>query len=82
MLHPFIVRGWSQDLQIWVPASPRLMSSSGGDAEVHGVIVVRRYPLVSLVWSGLLAMLAGLLLLPGTASAPRRQAVSGAVSQS
>ncbi|MDT4806929.1 nrfE: cytochrome c-type biogenesis protein CcmF [compost metagenome] len=82
VLHPFIVRGWSQDLQIWVPASPRLMSSSGGDAEVHGVIVVRRYPLVSLVWSGLLAMLAGLLLLPGTASAPRRQAVSGAVSQS
>lgn len=67
VLHPFIVRGWAQDLQVWVPASPRLMqtgAADGGEA-VHGVVVVRRYPFVSLVWVGLLAMVLGMLALPG-----------------
>ncbi|MGE8437373.1 MAG: cytochrome c biogenesis protein CcsA [Pseudomonas palmensis] len=75
VLHPFIVRGWAQDLQVWVPASPRLMTAAGGldggDA-IQGVIVVRRYPFVSLVWLGLLAMVLGMLVLPGQAH-PARQ---------
>ncbi|CAD5110268.1 cytochrome c biogenesis protein CcsA [Zestomonas carbonaria] len=69
MLHPFIVRGWSQDLQVWVPASPRLMvaAEEGGEAagDEQSLVVIRRYPFVSLLWIGLLAMLAGSLALPG-----------------
>lgn len=66
VLHPFIVRGWAEDLQIWVPASPRLITNSEGASEVPSVVVVRRYPFVSLVWLGLLAMLLGIVLLPGS----------------
>lgn len=69
VLHPFIVRGWAQDLQVWVPASPRLMNGASSD-EIQGVIVVRRYPFVSLVWLGLLAMVLGVLALPGQGRAP------------
>lgn len=76
VLHPFIVRGWAQDLQVWVPASPRLMqagskAAEGGD-EIQGVVVVRRYPFVSLVWVGLLAMVLGILALPGHGHALRK----------
>lgn len=62
VLHPFIVRGWSGDLQIWVPASARLLKQPGDDIE--SVVVVRRFPFLSLVWVGLLTMLFGALLLP------------------
>ena len=72
VLHPFIVRGWAQDLQVWVPASPRLMNGASRD-EIQGVIVVRRYPFVSLVWVGLLAMVVGMLVLPGQGRAPGTQ---------
>lgn len=69
VLHPFIVRGWTEDLQVWVPASPGLMKIGEEDDVTHGVVVVRRYPFVSFVWLGLLAMVLGILLLP----APGRQ---------
>lgn len=65
VLHPFIVRGWAEDLQVWVPASPRLMKNGERGDAVPGVVVVRRYPFVSFVWLGLLAMVLGILLLPG-----------------
>lgn len=84
VLHPFIVRGWAEDLQVWVPASPRLMqagSTATGDAEAsYGVVVVRRYPFVSLVWIGLLAMVFGVLALPGHGHPSRRNTTQ--VSQS
>ncbi|MNJ55324.1 hypothetical protein D3C77_508090 [compost metagenome] len=84
VLHPFIVRGWVEDLQVWVPASPRLMqagSTASGDTEAsYGVVVVRRYPFVSLVWTGLLAMVFGVLALPGHGHSSRRH--TSHVSQS
>jgi len=71
VLHPFIVRGWAEDLQVWVPASPGLMNIGEEGDVTPGVVVVRRYPFVSLLWFGLLAMLLGILLLP----APGRQKI-------
>ncbi|WP_236032386.1 cytochrome c biogenesis protein CcsA [Pseudomonas schmalbachii] len=87
VLHPFIVRGWAQDLQVWVPASPRLMANGGkvdqAASDIQSVVVVRRFPFVSFVWVGLLAMLGGMLLLPGVAAAKgREQSVSHGLSQS
>ncbi len=65
MLHPFIMRSWQADTQVWVPASPGLMRvSDTEDATDETLVVVRRYPLVSLVWIGFTAMLLGALLLP------------------
>ncbi|QRY82490.1 cytochrome c biogenesis protein CcsA [Pseudomonas sp. PDNC002] len=85
VLHPFIIRGWGSDLQVWVPASPRLLKQSGD--EIESVVVVRRFPFLSLVWVGLLAMLFGALLLPAGGALRRRdhtapEAVSPALSQS
>lgn len=72
VLHPFIVRGWTEDLQVWVPASPKLIT--GG--EVPSVVAVRRYPFVSWVWFGLLSMLLGIVLLSGSGHVGAGQAVS------
>lgn len=85
VLHPFIVRGWSGDLQIWVPASARLLKEPGDDIE--SVVVVRRFPFLSLVWVGLITMLFGALMLPagGALRKPDHTAsegVSRALSQS
>lgn len=85
VLHPFIVRGWSDDLQVWVPASARLLKQPGDDIE--SVVVVRRFPFLSLVWVGLITMLLGALLLPagGALRKPDHtasQGVSPALSQS
>ncbi len=78
VLHPFIVRDWSQDLQVWLPASARLLTSGevgGENGDAQSVVVIRRYPFISLVWIGLAAMVAGSLLLPagrpGVAVRPR-----------
>lgn len=66
ILNPFIIRGWLEDTQVWVPASPRLMNLAAGNQANHEtLVVVRRYPLVSVLWSGFVAMLLGALLLPG-----------------
>ncbi|WP_152223977.1 cytochrome c biogenesis protein CcsA [Pseudomonas sp. SCB32] len=85
VLHPFIVRGWSGDLQVWVPASARLLKQPGDDIE--SVVVVRRYPFLSFVWVGLLTMLFGALLLPAGGALRKRghtasDGVAEAVSQS
>ncbi|MEJ6655367.1 MAG: cytochrome c biogenesis protein CcsA [Pseudomonas sp.] len=65
MLHPFIIRSWQADTQVWVPASRGLMRvSDTADAADEPLVVIRRYPLVSLVWIGFTAMLLGALLLP------------------
>lgn len=85
VLHPFIVRGWSRDLQVWVPASARLLKEPGD--EIESVVVVRRFPFLSLVWVGLLGMLFGTLILPAGGVLRRRDhtataGASQAVSQS
>ncbi|MCY1448068.1 hypothetical protein D9M71_647150 [compost metagenome] len=52
-------------------------------SEIQSVVVVRRFPFVSLVWVGLLAMLGGMFLLPGVAAVKgREQSVSHGLSQS
>ncbi len=80
VLHPFIVRGWSQDVQVWLPASSRLVTpgvaAAGENEETQSVVVIRRYPFVSFVWVGLLAMVLGSALLPGLGAAVRRQGVA------
>ncbi|MGC4011755.1 MAG: hypothetical protein QM805_23850 [Pseudomonas sp.] len=79
-----IVRGWSGDLQIWVPASARLLKEPGDDIESAAVA---RFPFLSLVWVGLISMLFGALMLPVVALCASRthrasEAVSQALSQS
>ena len=71
VLHPFIIRGWSRDLQVWVPASPSLLRQ--GPDQIESLVVIRRYPFVSFVWVGLLTMLGGALLLPSGAGVLRRR---------
>ena|GEM_PF-756369 len=83
MLHPFIVRGWSRDLQVWLPASARLLSPSRTDSasdDTQSVVVIRRYPFVSLIWIGLAAMVAGSLLL-GLGGGARVKALTSSVSK-
>ena len=70
VLHPFIIRGWLGDLQVWVPASPRLMGQKG--EAIESLVVIRRYPLLSFVWLGLACMLLGALLLPGAGVSRKR----------
>ncbi len=75
VLHPFILRNWDQDLQVWIPATPRLMSGTteaSATAEVQSLVVIRRFPLVSFVWGGLIAMVLGTLLLPHVGPPARR----------
>lgn len=64
MLNPFIIRDWAGDTQIWVPASSALMAGSTEPIDDDALVIVRRYPLVSLVWAGFIAMLLGALWLP------------------
>jgi len=64
MLNPFIMRDWAGDTQIWVPASSALMAGSTEPVDDDALVIVRRYPLVSLVWAGFIAMLLGALWLP------------------
>lgn len=66
LLDPFVLHGWLEDRQIWVPATPALLGDKPGeDIQMPALIVLRSYPLVSLVWTGLVMMLVGTLLLPG-----------------
>ncbi|MFG5863844.1 heme lyase CcmF/NrfE family subunit [Metapseudomonas sp. CR1201] len=75
VLHPFILRSWDQDLQVWIPATSRLMvgaSKASATGEVQSLVVIRRFPLVSFVWAGLIAMVLGTLLLPNVGLSARR----------
>ncbi|RIZ43717.1 cytochrome C biogenesis protein CcmF [Pseudomonas aeruginosa] len=71
MLHPFISRGWTEDVQVWVPASSRLLDPDRPAADEQSLLVVRRYPFLSLLWMGLLLMVSGALLLLGSNSPVR-----------
>jgi len=72
LLDPFVVHGWLEDKQIWVPATPALLGEKlSGEMQLSTLVVLRSYPLVSLVWIGLIAMLMGALLMPGHSKVPR-----------
>lgn len=68
MLHPFVSRGWREDVQVWVPASSRLLDPASPATDEQSLLVVRRYPFLSLLWLGLLLMVSGALLLPRSTS--------------
>jgi len=62
MLNPFIYRGIFYDLQVWLPATS--YPGAGDTVPEHNQqynIVIKKFPLMSLLWSGLvLSLLAGL----------------------
>lgn len=49
MIHPLVVRGLDKDIQIWVPAISRYKGKSEGTLPM----IVKEYPLISLLWFGL-----------------------------
>lgn len=55
IMHPLISRGILQDVQIWLPAvvpdEPAAGATGGADRQVP--LVLKRFPLMSLVWAGL-----------------------------
>lgn len=53
VLHPFIDRSWSRDLQLWVSTSAAVAALEGGPQDVQAVVVVRVLPFASLLWLGL-----------------------------
>lgn len=63
MLQPFVLHRFPEQVQVWVTASPRLLGPQALD-EGEILLVERRYPLVAVLWVGLLMMFAGALVLP------------------
>ena len=62
MIHPFIHRGAWRDVQVWLPAVEYEQASDGGTParRVTTVpVILKVYPLMSWLWAGLAAMLAG-----------------------
>ena len=60
LLNPFVYRSFWADVQVWVPP-PRYESSSGVPVALPSdvTVVVHRYPLLSLLWAGLVLALIG-----------------------
>ncbi|WP_157736139.1 cytochrome c biogenesis protein CcsA [Granulosicoccus antarcticus] len=63
MLHPVINRGLLADWQIWMPAEPPPLQGESREQ----LMIARRFPMMSLLWSGLVLILVGtsLILLSG-----------------
>jgi len=63
MLNPFIYRGFGYDLQVWLPAIsyPGMdNNSAAANASRQYNIVIKKFPLMSLLWLGLgLSVVAG-----------------------
>ena len=57
MIHPLISRGLLRDVQIWLPAA--LPDPSTAQAPSRAPIVLKTFPLMSLVWIGMLICFAG-----------------------
>ena len=62
VLHPFIDRSWSRDLQLWVSTSAAVAALEGGPQDVQAVVVVRVLPFASLLWLGLALATVGALV--------------------
>lgn len=62
MIHPLISRGLLRDVQIWLPAVPQA-SRDAAAAETGTVpVVLKTFPLISLVWIGFFLAIAGAAL--------------------
>jgi cytochrome c-type biogenesis protein CcmF len=62
MIHPFIHRGTWRDVQVWLPAVEYEQASDGGVPARRATtvpVILKVYPLMSWLWAGLAAMLAG-----------------------
>jgi cytochrome c-type biogenesis protein CcmF len=62
MIHPFIHRGAWRDVQVWLPAVEYEQASDGGAPARRATtvpVILKVYPLMSWLWGGLAAMLAG-----------------------
>jgi cytochrome c-type biogenesis protein CcmF len=70
MIHPFIHRGVLRDVQVWLPAIDYAASPARGGASSPATIrqvttvpvVLKVYPLISLLWMGLAFALLGALI--------------------
>ncbi len=68
MLDPFIHRGLWRDVQVWVPAVEYATSNGAPVPQATPVtVVVKAYPLISWLWSGLAVALVAALALAVTA---------------
>jgi cytochrome c-type biogenesis protein CcmF len=56
MIHPLISRGLLRDVQIWLPAA---LPAAGAHARREVPVILKVYPLMSLVWIGLALSLIG-----------------------
>jgi cytochrome c-type biogenesis protein CcmF len=62
MIHPFIHRGAWRDVQVWLPAVEYEQASDGRPPARRATtvpVILKIYPLMSCLWAGLAAMLAG-----------------------
>lgn len=53
VLHPFIDRGLTKDVQVWVSTAAVVAAMEGGPQPSQAVVVLRIYPFISLLWIGL-----------------------------
>lgn len=74
VLHPFIDRGWAQDVQMWVLTAAAVAALEGGPHGPQAVVVLRVLPFASLLWLGLSLSTAGALWLALRAPAGSREA--------
>lgn len=74
VLHPFIDRGWAQDVQMWVLTAAAVAALEGGPHGPQAVVVLRVLPFASLLWLGLSLLTAGALWLALRAPAGSREA--------
>lgn len=61
VLHPFIDRGWTRDVQLWVSTAAAVAALEGGPQQAQAVVVLRIFPFVSLLWLGLVLTSSGAL---------------------
>lgn len=73
VLHPFIDRSWSRDLQLWVSTSAAVAALEGGPQTAQAVVVLRVLPFASLLWLGLTLATVGALWLALRAPAGSRE---------
>ncbi|MDH3740318.1 MAG: cytochrome c biogenesis protein CcsA [Hyphomicrobiales bacterium] len=57
MIHPLISRGLLRDVQVWLPAA--IPGGLKSKTKMQVPVVLKIYPLISLVWAGLIVCIAG-----------------------
>jgi cytochrome c-type biogenesis protein CcmF len=60
MIHPLISRGLWRDVQIWIPAVSGAEDASPNTGQLP--VILKVFPLMSMVWIGILLVLVGFLI--------------------